>query len=94
MAISADSGRDEALGGFGKLSPEERAAQNRRLLQRIEASKLWEIDDAERWRQASDSERAHAFGQLAALAEALVRSRGFPVTREPLAFPRLHQLRR
>lgn len=57
----------------------------RLLLERIERTKARDaVEDALRWRHATLEERSETLVALLRLAEAIVRSRGFPVEKPPL----------
>jgi hypothetical protein len=60
------------------------------MLERIELTKERDArDEIAKWRHATDEERSRAIAELADFAEKVIRSRGFPDERPPLAYPRL-----
>ena len=74
----------------GSLDKEEARAAHDLMLKRIAQSlKDEDRSNAEMWRGKSDAECARAIAQLSRLADALVRSRGFPIDYGTLDFPGL-----
>jgi hypothetical protein len=71
--------------GMGEPLPRKEA--HRKLLAGVEAAKAWEQEDLERWRHATDTERARTVQSLLQLAALVERSRGWSSPREPLEFP-------
>jgi hypothetical protein len=65
------------------------------MLERIElANEPDARDEIARWRYATDAERSRAIVELAAFAQAVIRSRGFPDNRPPLNYPRIPNVSR
>jgi hypothetical protein len=73
---------------------EARAAHDLMLKRIAQSLKDEDRSNAEMWRGKSAAERAQAIAQLSRLADALVRSRGFPIDYGPLEFPGLPGRRR
>ena len=62
------------------------------MMERIEITKRRDAaDEIARWRHATDEERSRAIIELARFAEDVVKWRGFPDERPPLAYPRLRR---